>query len=111
MRVTAGISISVVSCASARVFIDAITEVRNRQHIPQPQSAGSDPLAVDPDAVGTAQVTYDDFTVLLRQTAMATREPQRFSTRVTRGVPSDNDHVLVDHDVWAPIEGHESRSH
>jgi hypothetical protein len=85
--------------------------VRNRQHVAQPQSAGTDPLAVDLDAVGAAEVADDDLTVLSRQTAMVTRQPKRFATGVTRGVPSHNDHILVDQYVWAPIEGHESRGH
>jgi hypothetical protein len=42
---------------------------------------------------------------------MVTRQPKRVETRVTRGVPSHDDHVLVDQNVSAAVEGHESRDH
>ena len=91
--------------------IDAIAEVRDRQLVSQPQPAGFYPLTVDPDAVRATQVADDDLTVLLCQAAMVTRKPERIEPCVTRWVPSHHDHVLVDQNVWAPVEGHESRGH
>ena len=45
------------------------------------------------------------------QAAMMTRQPKRMETRVTRWVPAHHNHLLAYQNVWAVVEGHESRGH
>jgi hypothetical protein len=101
----------VIGRSPIRAFIDAIPEVRDRQFVSQPQPTDFYPFSVDPDTVGATEVADHDLTVLMCQAAMATRKPERIAACVTRWVPSHHDHVLVDQNVWAPVEGHESRGH
>jgi hypothetical protein len=59
-----------------RAFLDAVTEVSNRQLVSQPQSPDFHLFTVNPSAVSAAEVAYDNFTVILGQGAMATRQPE-----------------------------------
>ena len=99
----------VIGRSTIRAFIDAIPEVRDRQLVSHPQPTDCYPFTVDLDAIRATQVANDDLAVLLCQAAMATRKPERIAACVTRWVPSHHDHVLVDQNVWAPVEGQESR--
>src|SRR5438105_3855245 len=48
-----------------RFAFQSVADVRDRELIARAQPAGLNPLAVDPDAVGTAKVSNDDLAILL----------------------------------------------
>jgi len=88
--------------------LETIPDVRDRQLVPRPQPADLHPLAVDPDAIGAAQVPHDHFAILLGHAAMVSRDPQRIQAGITRRMATHHYHGAVQHDVWTFIECHQS---
>jgi hypothetical protein len=85
--------------------------VSDRQLVSRPQPADFYRIAVDANAIRAAEVADEDRTVLLGQAAMVTRHPERIATCVTRWMPAHHNRLLVYQNVWALVEGHESRGH
>src|SRR6516162_7949265 len=90
---------------------EPVADVSNRQLITGLQTAGLDPHAIDPDAIGAAKVADHDLVMVAGHAAVMSRNPQRFQPGVASRTTAHDDHGAIQSDVWAFIESDESCGH
>jgi hypothetical protein len=91
--------------------LQPVTDMSDRELITGTKPPSFDPLAIDSDAVGAPQIAHRDLAIILAHATVLTRNAQGIQARITRRVPTDNDHGTVQGYVWTFIEGHESSGH
>jgi hypothetical protein len=100
------------NCLLVRLpILKPVAYVSDRKLITRTQSTYFDALAVDPNAVGTAEVPDHDLAAFLSHAAVVSRNPQGIQASIAVWVPSHHDHGAIQHDVWPLIDRHQSNGH
>jgi hypothetical protein len=82
--------------------------VSNRQLITGSYAAGLDPYAIDPYAIGAAEVADQNLVILAGHAAVMPRNSQRLEPGVAIGMTAHDDYNAVQSDVWTIIDSDES---
>ena len=96
-----------------RAGLHPVADVGDRQLVAGPELAHLDPLAVDPDAVGAAEVADDHLAavLVLHHAAMTARDTDRVEPGIALGVPADDQHRPIEHDIGPLIQGYQECGH
>ena len=80
----------------------------NRQFISRAECSNIHASPIDTNAVGAAQIPYLKAASPVHHTTVVPRHPERFQTRIARGMSTDHDQVAIYRDVRALIKGNKA---
>jgi hypothetical protein len=78
--------------------------VGDRQLVAGLENSGLDPHAIDPGAVGAAQVAHDHLSGVDREAAMPPGNARRIKADVATAMTADNDEDPIDCDIRLTME-------
>jgi hypothetical protein len=95
-----------------RILLDTVAEIGDRQLVAGNETACRDTSAVDPRAVGAAQVIHVHSVLDLGDAAVEARDPKRVEAGIAPRVAAHRHWDMIPYgDVWPTVESNQSCRH